>query len=102
MKMIKTFLLSLLLILIVTFSIKNAGYVSVRYFGLTKDFEIPLFLPVLLSFSLGMFVGVILDLIKRHQSRKAIRRQQKLMGELQKKRWFLMTGNSAGFPTGRG
>ena len=100
MKMIKTFLLSLLLILIITFSIKNAGPVSVRYFGLTKDFEIPLFLPVLLSLSLGMFVGLVLDLIKRHHLRKAIRRQQKLMGELQKKRWFLMTGNSAGSAAG--
>jgi uncharacterized integral membrane protein len=102
MKMIKTFLLSLLLILIITFSIKNAGYVSIRYFGLTDEFEIPLFFPVLLSLSLGMFAGVILDLTRRHQLRRAIRRQQKLMGELQKERWFLMTGTSAGSTTGRG
>ncbi len=102
MKMIKTLLLSLLLILIITFSIKNAGYVSVRYFSLTDDFEIPFFFLVLLSFSLGMFAGMILDLARRHQLRRAIRRQQKLMGEFQKERWFLMTGTSGGSTTGQG
>ena len=102
MKMIKTLLLGLLLTLIITFSIKNAGYVSIRYFSLTGGFEIPLFFPVLLSFSLGMFAGVILDMARRYQLRRAIRRQQKLMGEIQKERSFLMTWTSSGSPTGRG
>jgi uncharacterized integral membrane protein len=83
MRILRTLLLGLFLAFIVTFSLKNAGYVQIRYFSMIDDFEIPLFLLTLLSLSLGIFGGAIIDLIFRQQLRRAIRRQQKLMDQLQ-------------------
>ncbi len=84
MRILKALLLGLLLFVIVTFSIKNAGNVSVRYFGLTGAFEIPLFLVVLLSVLLGMFIGTMVDLFMRYRMKKAIQKQQNIMDVLQR------------------
>ena len=84
MKVLRPPLIGLLLLLMVTFSIKNAYPVRVGYFNLIDSFEIPLFLLVLTSVLVGMFIGTMVDLIKRYRLRKAIRSQQRLMGELQK------------------
>jgi len=84
MKVLRPPLIGLLLLLMVTFSIKNAYPVRVGYFNLIDSFEIPLFLLVLTSVLVGMFIGTMVDLIKRYRLRKAIRGQQRVMGELQK------------------
>ena len=84
MKVLRPPLIGLLLLLMVTFSIKNAYPVRVGYFNLIDSFEIPLFLLVLTSVLVGMFIGTMVDLIKRYRLWKAIRGQQRVMGELQK------------------
>jgi len=83
MRLVKTLLIGLFLIVVITFSIKNAGNVTVRYFGLIGTLEIPLFLVVLVAIFLGMFIGAMVDLLKRHRLKKAIQRAQRRMDELQ-------------------
>jgi len=94
MRILRTLLLGLFFVFILTFSAKNAGYVRIRYFSMIDDFEIPLFLLTLLSLSLGVFGGAIVDLFCRQRLRRAIRRQQKLMDQLQKEHRSLVIGNS--------
>lgn len=96
MKVLKTVLFGLLAFVIISFSIKNAGNVRFRYFHLIDSFETPLFFLILVSIVLGMLVGAVLDLIRRYQLKKAIRREQKVMDELQKEvstlRNLILTG----------
>lgn len=82
MKIRNVLLLGVLLATIITFSMKNAENVTVRYFGVIDAFQIPLFLLILLSAFLGIFVGTMVDLVKRYQLRKAIEREEKAMDEL--------------------
>jgi uncharacterized integral membrane protein len=84
MKALKTVLFGLLFVVLITFSMKNAGNVRFKYFDVIDSFEAPLSLLVLLSILLGMLVGAMVDLIMRRQLKKAIRRQQQIMDELQK------------------
>ena len=83
MKILKTLLFCLLLIITITFSIRNSENVRIRYFDLIGHFEIPLFLLVLLLVALGVFAGTMMDLVKRQRLKKAIRKQQKILDELQ-------------------
>lgn len=97
MKILKTLLFGLLVIIIITISMKNTGNVRLRYFNVIDPFEIPLFLLILLSILFGMFIGAMVDLIKRRQLRKTIRRQQKAMDDLHKEvtalRNLILTGS---------
>jgi len=102
MKILKTLLFGLLLLIIITFSMKNAGYVRLGYFSVIHQFEIPLFLLVLLSILFGMFMGAVVDLIKRHRVKKGIRRRQKVMDELQKELRSLRSLIFSGPKDGRG
>jgi len=96
MKVLKTLLFALLAVVVITFSIKNAGNVRFRYFNLIDSFETPLFLLVLVSILFGVLVGAMMDLIKRYELKKAIRREQKIMDELRKEvsalRSLILTG----------
>ncbi|NIQ38060.1 MAG: DUF1049 domain-containing protein [Proteobacteria bacterium] len=83
MRIVRTLLLGLLLVAVITFSIKNAENVAVSYFGMIDGFEIPLFLLILSSLLLGIFVGAMIDLFKRYQLKKAIQRAERIMEELQ-------------------
>ncbi len=83
MKILKRLLFGLLLLLILSVSVKNAGNVRFRYFGLIDSFEIPLFLVLLLSGLLGTFTGAIVGSINRYRLEKTIRRQREIMGKLQ-------------------
>jgi len=84
MKILKTLLFGLLLIVVITFSMKNGGNVEIGYFNVIDAFEIPLFLVILLSILFGILIGTMADLMKRNELKKAIRRQQKVMDGLQK------------------
>ncbi len=83
MRILKTLLFGLLLTIIITFSLKNCQNVKIRYFDVMSPFEVPLFLLVLLLVALGVFVGTMMDLVKRQRLEKAIRKEQKVMDELQ-------------------
>jgi uncharacterized integral membrane protein len=82
MIVLKTLLLGLLLAGIIGFSIKNARLVQLRYFWFIDSFDVPLFLLVLLSITLGLFAGAMIDLAKRRRLRKVIHRQEKLAKKL--------------------
>jgi uncharacterized integral membrane protein len=84
MRIVRTLLFGVLLVAVITFSIKNAENVAVSYFGMIDGFEIPLFLIILLSILLGIFIGAMVDLFKRYQLKKAIQRAQRIMEEFQK------------------
>ncbi len=83
MRLVKTLLLGLFLIAVITFSIKNAGNVTVKYFGLIDTLEIPLFLVVLVAIFLGMFIGAMVDLLRRYRLKKAIQMTQRRMDQIQ-------------------
>ena len=99
MRILKAILLGLLLVLVLTFSAKNSAYVRIQYFDLLDHIEIPLFVLTLLSLSLGVFAGAILDLFYRHRLRRMVRRQQKLMDQLQREHRSLVIGSAENLTT---
>ena len=84
MRILRMLLFCLLVVVVVTFSIKNPGYVRVGYFTVVEPFEVPLFLVILLGLLLGVFAGTMVDLARSHRLKKAIRKQQRIMDQLQK------------------
>jgi uncharacterized integral membrane protein len=84
MKVLKTLVVGMLLTLVITFSMKNAGNVRLKYFNVMDPLEIPLFLLILVSIAFGMFIGAMADLMIRRRLKKAIRGEQRAMDELQK------------------
>ena len=108
MKVLKTLLFGLLLLAIITFSLRNTESVRFGYFSVIDSFEVPLFLLILLSIFLGMLIGAVADLIGRHRLRRAVRRQQRIRYALQKEliasRNLLLTGSGddKGEATGTG
>ena len=86
MRILKTLLMASLFMLVVTFSMQNSGNVSIRYFNMVSPFEIPLFLLVLLSIFLGIVVGGMADLVRRHQLKRMIRGQGKTIDRLRREK----------------
>ena len=87
MKWVKTFLWMMVFLFAIHFSIQNKDHVSIRYaiqnfqwFDLT---DVPLFLVVLCSFSLGVLIGGIGDLYGRFQLKMTLRQNRKMIERLE-------------------
>lgn len=83
-----------LVILLVTFSLKNTQYINVEYyFGLSLQ-RIPLFLLIFISILIGMFIGNISGLFEKIQLRRKIKKQSEIIDDYEKKLNLLTQNNS--------
>lgn len=88
MKWIKTFLMMIIFILVILFSLQNKVEVSLR-FGLYPLYDriweaprLPLFLIILVSVFLGVLIGGLGDLYQRFQLKKSLRQNEKMIERL--------------------
>lgn len=88
MKWIKTFLMMLIFILVILFSLQNKIEVSLRFslYPLSDRIweapSLPLFLIILLSVFLGVLIGGIGDIYQRFQLKKSLRQNEKMIERL--------------------
>ena len=82
-KVLKTIFLTLLFILGITFSMENTGWIVLRYYFGLETPPVPIFLLVLFSILLGVFlagVGFILDELSL---KRALRERERQIASLE-------------------
>lgn len=105
MKWLKTFLVMIIFILVILFSLQNREEVPLR-FGLypiqDKEWEVqqlPLFLIILCSVFVGVLIGGIGDLYQRFQLKKSLRQNEKMIERLSKEIERLRSANMESIPS---
>ena len=92
MKWVKTLLLILAFFVAVLFAIQNRSDVTLRFVFPIENFRwfeipqapLPLFLVIFCSIFLGVLIGVVGDMVKRFQLKKALRQNQKTIERLER------------------
>ena len=93
MKWIKTFLAIPVLAILILFCFQNQERVTLRFLLLPIEsyhwieipiVPLPLFLVVLGSVFLGIFIGLLSDIYRRFQLKKTLRQKQKTIERLEK------------------
>ncbi len=91
MKWVKTFFWMIVFIFAILFSIQNKDEVMLRFglYPLRNDLwlevsRVPLFLVILCSVFLGVFIGGIGDLYRRFQLKNTLRHNQKTIESLER------------------
>lgn len=77
MKLIKPILIFLLFFLIVTFTIQNMGEVSIKYYGVIKEFTPPFSIVLLVVLFLGIIMGGLGGILSNTKLRLELRRRTK-------------------------
>lgn len=80
----KTIFLTLLFILGITFAMENTGWVVLRYYFGLETPPIPIFLLVLFSVLLGVFLAGMGFIIDEWSLRKALREKEREIASLEK------------------
>lgn len=80
----KTIFLTLLFILGITFAMENTGWVVLRYYFGLETPPIPIFLLVLFSVLLGVFLAGVGFIIDEWSLRKALREKEREIASLEK------------------
>lgn len=83
-KVIKVVFLTLLFILGITFSMKNAEPQVLRYYFGLETPPVPLFLLVLFSVLLGVLLAGVSFLLDQRSLKKAVREKEREMASLEK------------------
>lgn len=84
----------ILVILLITFSLKNTQYVNVEYYSGLSLQRIPLFLLIFISILIGMFIGNISGMFEKIQLRRKLRKQAEIIKDYEKKLNLLTPDNS--------
>jgi uncharacterized integral membrane protein len=80
----KTIFLTLLFILGITFAMENTGWVVLRYYFGLETPPIPIFLLVLFSVLLGVFLAGVGFIIDEWSLRKALREKEREIASLER------------------
>ena len=72
----------LVMVLLITFSVKNSHHVELTYFGL--NVSCPAYLLVLIPFFLGVICGNMLDIVKRFKLKNEIRRLRRELEKIER------------------
>lgn len=80
----KTIFFTLLFILGITFAMENTGWVVLRYYFGLETPPIPIFLLVLFSVLLGVFLAGVGFIIDEWSLRKALREKEREIASLEK------------------
>lgn len=80
----KTIFLTLLFILGITFAMENTGWVVLRYYFGLESPPIPIFLLVLFSVLLGVFLAGMGFIIDEWSLRKALREKEREIASLER------------------
>lgn len=80
----KTIFLTLLFVLGITFAMENTGWVVLRYYFGLETPPIPIFLLVLFSVLLGVFLAGVGFIIDEWSLRKALREKEREIASLEK------------------
>jgi uncharacterized integral membrane protein len=84
MKLIYTVIISLLVLFVVTFSLKNTVPVPLKYYGII-DAKVAAYLLIFMSFFAGIILAGLLDMVERIRLTKTVRRLNRKIGELERK-----------------
>lgn len=84
MKVVKTVFLTLLFILGITFSMENTGWVVLRYYFGLETPPVPVFLLVLFSVLLGVFLTGVGFLFDERSLKKALREKEREIASLER------------------
>jgi uncharacterized integral membrane protein len=82
---IKAALLVIVLVVLVTFGIKNNGLIRLHYYFDTHSMEIPIYALVYVSIIIGIFVGMLVGINSRFNQRRRIKTLEKENRELKSK-----------------
>lgn len=80
----KTIVLTLVFILGITFAMENTGWVVLRYYFGLETPPIPIFLLVLFSVLLGVFMAGVGFIIDEWSLRKALREKEREIASLER------------------
>jgi len=72
----------LILVFLITFAAENGQPANLTYYGLKFSRPIPMYLLVLIPFFAGVACGNILDVVKRFQLKKEIKRLRNELAKL--------------------
>ena len=84
MKLIYTVIISLLVLFVVTFSLKNTVPVPLEYYGVI-DAKVAAYLLIFMSFFAGIILAGLLDMVERFRLTKTVKRLNRKIGELERK-----------------
>ncbi|MBE9546278.1 MAG: LapA family protein [Proteobacteria bacterium] len=84
MKFIYTVIVSLLVLFVITFSLKNTAPVPLEYYGVINT-SVATYLLIFISFFVGAILVGLLDIMERFRLIRTVRRLNKKVKELEKK-----------------
>lgn len=84
MKVVKTVFLTLLFILVITFSMENTGLVVLRYYFGLETPPIPVFLLVLFSVAVGVVLSSVAFLIDQWGLKRKLRQKEREVESLER------------------
>lgn len=83
-KVAKTVFFTLLFVLGITFSMENTGWVVLRYYFGLETPPVPVFLLVLFSVLLGVFLAGMGFIFDERSLKKALREKERVIASLEK------------------
>ncbi|MDY6853528.1 MAG: LapA family protein [Thermodesulfobacteriota bacterium] len=83
MKLLKTIFITALFIIGLTFAYKNQESVSVEYYFIEQTWTVPLFLLIFFSILIGVLIAGIGGVYSGFKLKHEIKRQQKIILELE-------------------
>lgn len=83
LKILRSILIIILVIFIITFSLKNKQPVKVSYYFGLETKELPLYIVIISSFLIGVIGGIIYSLPSMIKGRMEIRRKNRRIRELE-------------------
>jgi uncharacterized integral membrane protein len=82
---IKGIALIIMLLLFITFGVKNSQSVHIGYYGKTLDFDLPVYGLVYLCMLIGVLAGMIIGYVQRLNLRKTVKTLERENSELKMK-----------------
>jgi uncharacterized integral membrane protein len=83
MRLLKTVFITALFIVGLTFAYKNQESVSIQYYFMQEVWTVPLFLLIFFSVLIGVFIAAIGGVYSGFKLKRDIKRQQKIILELE-------------------
>ena len=83
MKLLKTIFITALFVVGLTFAYKNQESVSIQYYFIEQVWTVPLFLLIFFSTLIGVFIAAIGGVYSGFKLKREIKRQQKIILELE-------------------
>lgn len=73
-----------LAVLITIFAVSNRALVTLSFWPLPFEIDLPLFLPLLLALVLGLVIGVAFEWLREGRNRRALRRSENELSRVRK------------------